>query len=148
MAETNQRQRVIKALKSLDAMAVENKAPTGAGTPDVNYIEGWIELKWLRRWPKKADTVVTIPHYTLGQRRWLRDRYNAGGSAWLLLQVQQEWLLFTGRDAHDYVGNLTRNGLYRVARVRWTRGLKDKELRECLQRDWENWDGSPVVSGS
>lgn len=107
-----------------------------------------MECKWLRSWPKNAETIVAIPHFTLGQRRWLRDRYNAGGAAWLILQVQQEWMIFSGRDAHDYVGKVTRNGLYRCARMRWTRGLKGQELKECLTRDWENWDGLPVVSGS
>jgi len=92
---------------------------------------------------------VQLPHFTRGQRRWLRNRYDRGGNAWLLLQCRREWLLFTGRDAHDYVGNLTRGGLYRVARVRWTSGLRAEELRECLTRNWEkDWDGSPVVNGS
>ena len=146
MSESGQRQRVIKALKKLDARPIEN--PIGPGTPDVNYIEGWIELKWLRRWPKRPETVVPLPHFTQGQRLWLRRRWRRGGNAWLLLQCKQEWLLFHGLDAHDYVGKLTREGLYRVARVRWTRGLKNEELRECLQRNWDDWDGSPVVSGS
>ena len=146
MSESGQRARVIRALCSLDAIAVEN--PTRPGTPDVNYIEGWIELKWLRRWPRGDKVVVLLPHFTRQQRRWLRDRHKRGGSAWLLLQCGCEWLLFHGLDAHDYVGRLTRDGLYRVARVRWTRGLQDKELVECLVRDWESWDGSPIVNGS
>ena len=146
MSESDQKRRVLRALRPLDAKAIENTI--GNGTPDVNYMEGWIELKWLRRWPVHHMTVVQLPHFTLGQRRWLRNRYNKGGNAWLLLQCQAEWLLFTGRDAHDYVGRLTRAGLYRVARARWTRGLKDKEFVECLTRNWENWDCSPVVNGS
>ena len=146
MAESNQRGRVVRALKPLDGMAVEN--PAKPGTPDVNYIEGWLELKWLRRWPARPDTVVAVEHFTPKQRRWLRRRWDRGGSAWLLLQVGREWLLFTGRDAAEYVGRLTREGLYRVARARWTSGLRDEELRECLTRDWDNWNGSPVVSGS
>lgn len=146
MSESGQRRRVIKALKPLDARAVEN--PIGPGTPDVNYIEGWIELKWLRRWPKRPETIVPLPHFTQGQRLWLRRRCRRGGNAWLLLQCKQEWLLFYGLDAHDYVGKMTRDGLYRCARMRWTRGLRNEELRECLERDWEDWDGLPVVSGS
>ncbi len=148
MSEKDQRRRIIKALKPLHAIRAD---PPGvaAGTPDVNYIEGWIELKWLRRWPKRETTIVRIEHFTDKQRDWLNDRYNLGGNAWLLLQVQREWLLFTGRDAYDYVGKLTRNGLYRCSRIRWTNGLKDKELIECLRRDWGcDWDGCPVVKSS
>lgn len=146
MSESGQRQRVIKALKKLDARPIEN--PIGPGTPDVNYIEGWIELKWLRRWPKNAETIVQLPHFTKGQRLWLRRRWRRGGNAFLLLQCKQEWLLFTGQDAHDFVGHTTREGLHRGACARWTRGLKNEELVECLVRDREDWDGSPEASGS
>lgn len=146
MSESGMRQRVLRALKELDAKAIENTI--GNGTPDVNYIEGWIELKWLRSWPAQKQTIMQLPHFTLGQRRWLRNRYNHGGNVWLLLQCRAEWLLFHGLDAHNYVGLTTRKGLYMVARERWTRGLNDKELVECLTRDWENWNGSPVVNGS
>lgn len=137
MSEKDQSRRVVKALRPLDAFRAD---PPGvpAGTPDINYIDGWIELKWLRRWPARPDTNVRIDHFTDTQRRWLNRRWNLGGNAWLLLQVRSEWLLFTGRDAYDYVGNLTRNGLYRCTRYRWTKGLKDEELIECLTRDWDN----------
>ena len=109
-------------------------------------MEGWIELKWRRAWPKGEDTPVTIDHLTIAQRRWLNKRFMVGGNAWLLLQVQREWLLFTGRDAKDYVGFLTRKGLYKVACARWTNGLKRESFIECLQRDWALWDGCPVVN--
>lgn len=148
MSESGQRQRVIKALKTLHAIPVEN--PMRPGTPDVNYADGWIELKWKRSWPKKPESIVQLPHFTPWQRRWLKKRYeiSRAGACWLLLQVGREWMLFTGRDAADYVGLVGREGLYKVARVRWTSGLKDKELIECLTRDWANWDGSPVVNSS
>lgn len=145
MSEGGQRSRVVRSLRTLHAVPVEN--PLGPGTPDINYVEGWLELKWLRRWPKSEGTIVQLPHFTIQQRRWLRDRYDRGGNVWLLLQCRQEWLLFTGLDAHDYVGKMTREGLYRCTRARWTRGLKDKELVECLTRDWESWNGSPIVNG-
>ena len=148
MSESGQRQRVIRALKPLHAIPVEN--PMRPGTPDVNYADGWIELKWLRRWPKRAETEVKIPHFTPWQRRWLEKRHaiSKSGACWLILQVGREWMLFTGRDAAEYVGHLSRKGLYKVARARWPSGLKDKELIECLTREWKNWDGLPVVSGS
>lgn len=130
MSESGQRGRVIRALKILDALPVEN--PIRPGTPDVNYVGGWIELKWLRRWPVKPETVVQLEHFHLGQKRWLRNRCRAGGDAWLLLQCQREWLLFTGLVAHDHVGNLTRAELYCRAYKYWMRGLKDEELVTCL----------------
>ena len=68
MAEHDQRSTVTKLLKKWDAVAVEN--PVHPGTPDVNCILGWIELKWLRAWPVRADTVVKIEHFTRQQRVW------------------------------------------------------------------------------
>ena len=143
MSESGQRKHVIKALKPIHAVAVEN--PVGPGTPDVNYCEGWIELKWLRTWPKRDATVVSIPHFTIQQRRWLRRRWEVGQSAWLLLQIKREWMLFTGLDAHDYVGNLNRKELREVARVRWQNGINATDLCGALNLDWDSWDGLPVV---
>ena len=61
------RGRLTKALRSLHAVAVEN--PVHPGTPDINYSEGWIEAKWLRAWPRKPETVVTVD-------------FNAGPNGW------------------------------------------------------------------
>lgn len=145
MSESTQRGKVCRLLKSLHAMPVENRVGV-LGTPDVNYIEGWIELKWRRTWPKRPETIVTIDHFTLEQRRWLNKRFMAGGNAWLLLQVQREWLLFTGRGAKEYVGLLSRSGLYGAVRARWTNGIKKEGLIACLQNDWDDWDGCPLVN--
>lgn len=130
LSESTMRGNVIKWLRPLDAFAVENRV--GVGTPDVNYIEGWIELKWVRRWPKRPETVVDIDHFSKEQRIWLNRRYQRMGNSWLLLQVGREWLLFTGQDAADYVGKLTREGLYKVCRMRLTQGMDKEELIECL----------------
>lgn len=125
------RGRVVRALRSLDAVAVEN--PAYPGTPDVNYIGGWLELKWLRRWPENADTdPVLIRHFTQQQRVWLSRRCRRGGRAWLLLQVGQEYLLFDGEMAAEVVGRAPRGALLRSACKYWPRGLRSSELVECL----------------
>lgn len=131
MSESSQRQRVIRTLKTLGALPVEN--PVQPGTPDVNYIEGWIELKWMRRWPAGKGTVIRLPHFTRRQRRWLKRRWENGGATWLLLQVGREWLLFTGPVASDLVGFISREELYTHAYSRWTKGLNEKEFISCLK---------------
>lgn len=146
MSEGTQRANVIQALKPLHAVPIENRVGV-LGTPDVNYVEGWIELKWIRSWPVRPDTPVKIDHFTIQQRRWLNRRWNAGGNAWLLLQVQREWLLFSGRDAADYICNLTRTGLYKVVRSRWHGGLNKQQLITSLDRDWPQYTGLPWVNG-
>lgn len=134
MAESDQRRKVLRELRGLHAIPIENKI--GAGTPDVNFsvAGGWIELKWLRHWPKRESTPVRIEHFTQVQRIWLKRRWDRAGDAWLLLQVRREWLLFTGRIAAEYIGSCTREELYEVARARWSAGLIGKELMECLKK--------------
>lgn len=131
MSEQTQRRRIVKALRDLDAVSIEN--PAHPGTPDVNYIEGWIELKWLRRWPRNADvSPVLLEHYTQGQRVWHRRRARRGGRVFVLLQVGKEWLLFKGDTAALNLGKVTRPELYRLAIRHWDKGLKEEELKECL----------------
>ena len=92
MSERDMRQRVIRALAPLDAISVENRAYPG--TPDVNYVGGWLELKWLREWPKRAESPVVIGHLTQQQKVWLFRRMNKQGNAYLVLQCKKQWLVY------------------------------------------------------
>ena len=131
MSESGQRSTVCKTLKSLDARAVENRV--GPGTPDVNYAEGWIELKWMRRWPENCDeSPVLLPHYTQQQRVWHKLRWRKGGHVYVLLQVAREWLLFDGDIAAEHVGRVNRQELITFARHYWPKGLNKTELIRCL----------------
>jgi hypothetical protein len=111
--EQNQRQVLVKALnkRGLDACSVEN--PAYPGTPDVQHLYGWIELKWLEKWPAREDTTVRLPHFSPQQRCWLARRFKACeklktdiGLAYLLLYVEEtkEHLLFDGLTAALKVG--------------------------------------------
>ncbi len=134
MSESTMRGDVVRLLTvaGLDAVPVEN--PVGPGTPDVNYIEGWVELKQLRHWPRTTGP-VQIRHFRKGQRIWLRQRWEAGGNAWLLLRVRSDWLLFDGDVAARVVGLVPREELYRNARIAWSSKRRmSKELPGCLSR--------------
>lgn len=95
--------------KKLHPVRVEN-ALTTLGLPDVNIVSGWVELKWAKEWPKKETTPFRLPHYTDEQRAWLMRRFQAGGGAWLALQVRTEWFVFDGEQA-QHVGRLTKEEL-------------------------------------
>lgn len=134
MSESTMRGDVVRLLKAagLDAIPVEN--PVGPGTPDVNYVEGWIELKQLRYWPRTTGP-VRVRHFRKGQRLWLRQRWEAGGNAWLLLRVRSDWLLFDGDVAARVVGLVSREELDRNARIAWsTKTEMTQELPGCLSR--------------
>ena len=147
MSESQMRQRVIKLMRHEDAGAVENKVVPG--TPDVQFVEGWCELKWMRTWPKNADTdPVLIKHFTPQQRVWLKRRWRAGGNVWLLLQANgRDWLLFDGETAAIHVGRVTRPRLYELAHKVWHK-LDEKELRLCLKQRPESSRHSQAESCS
>lgn len=121
MSERRMRKNVCDWLKDYDAFAVEN--PANPGTPDVSYVEGWIELKQLDAWPAREDTPVRIEHYTPQQRIRARKRWKKGGNCFWLLQVRNDWLLLDGNVAAELYDeqreNPTRAELFSRARATW-----------------------------
>lgn len=123
--------RVVRALRPLDAVSM---GITGyRGTPDVNFVEGWLELKQLKHWPKNASTIVRVPIFEKQQRVWLARRRASGGRAFLLLQVGLDWLLFDGAVAAEHVGYDTKAKLVERALKHWPEGLDEEELCRSLQ---------------
>lgn len=130
MSESSMRQRLCVGLRPLDGQPIENSLK--GGTPDVNFIEGWMELKWLRMWPVRGG-VVLLPHYTLGQRLWIKRRGQRGGIVMLVLQVGKQWLFFDWKYTW-YVGRTeTRADLEENAMMHFPNGLKNKELVAWLR---------------
>lgn len=129
MLESGMRSKVVAALRSLDAVCVENAARYG--TPDVNYVEGWLELKVLARWPRG---VVKVPHFTPQQRVWLKRRVRLGGSAHVLILVDKDWLLFDGSWAADKLGHVTKMEMFDNAVFHCTRKLDKVGLNKVLRK--------------
>lgn len=119
-------------LKKLNAIAVEN--PALPGTPDVNYIEGWIELKWLRAWPMRNDSLVRVEEFTTQQRVWHIRRRIAGGTSWFLLQVRREWVLIDGGIAAIVVDKTNRDELLSFAAKHWKNGIDREEFISCISQ--------------
>lgn len=88
MRESQARSLVVRALRSLDAIPVENAL--SAGTPDISHVLGWIELKV---WRSKTG----LRHFRPAQRAWLTRRALAGGVVHVLIVDEcNEWWLFDG----------------------------------------------------
>lgn len=72
---------------------------TEAGIPDVSYClrghAGWLELKEVAEWPKRATTPLRIPNLELEQVIFMETWEWADGSAHLLLQIEREYLLLS-----------------------------------------------------
>lgn len=158
MSERSMSRLVMDAIHFLDPVRVEN--PAHPGTPDINYcgymrlesftsmqldqpptkinfnqlFEGWIELKELDKWPARASTIVRVEHFTPQQRIWLDRRWRSGGAAWVLLKVEQDWLLLTGEAAARVLGKVTKGELISAATRHWHGSAYKKELATCLSR--------------
>lgn len=118
-SEKQMRSNVVKLLRraGLDARPVENAVDPGF--PDVEYIGGVLELKAAAAWPKRPETKLELSHYTQNQRIWHERRSHFGGRCHVLLQVDREYLLFTGVVAAASLGNVSRSALYDLACARW-----------------------------
>lgn len=134
MIERNMRRTVVKLLKPLHAISVENGL-THPGTPDVNCTLGWLELKAQNQWPARETTAVRLDHdLTPQQRLWLTKRKRAGGACWVLLTVDRTWLLLDGAVAAEHLGHVNRVDLESLAIRTWKGTPKGAELIECLQQ--------------
>lgn len=136
MSESQMWEALRPILAPVHPVRVENRVESG--TPDVNYLDGWIELKYIKNWPKKPEDPVRIAHFTPQQRTWLTLRNLRGGKAFLLLKVgESEWVLFQGSVAAQMIGGnnrpgLCRDELCRTAVARWMRKPRTQELLKWL----------------
>jgi hypothetical protein len=135
MSEADTRATLRRRLRDLHAKSIENRCEKG--TPDMTYIYGWLELKWLRGWPVKGGP-VTISHYTIQQRLWLRKHWSLGGRAFLGLVAHKEWFLWAGCDAGP-VGTLTREELYSTS-LWHSPGWNEAEFRNIINMPRDQLD--------
>lgn len=127
MDESVMRRSVLRALKPLDGVFIENVV--GSGTADINYVEGWLELKYLANWPVRPTTPVALPKFTPQQRVFLTNRCLAGGQARFLLRVGREWLLLPGLWSALHLGKgALRTEIEAAAELHWSNRLLSAEL--------------------
>lgn len=77
----------------LDPVRLETKSTLGI--PDVNYRDGWMELKQIPAWPRTRGAPVRIK-LSPGQKAWIRRRVRAGGEVVVSLMVGAEHMLVAG----------------------------------------------------
>jgi hypothetical protein len=117
MSESDLSKKVINALYPLDPMPVDN--PRRPGTPDINFVEGWMELKYMPEWPRKASTLVKFPKFSTQQRVWLVKRSVRQGNCFVFLQVKNLYLLFEGGFAGQHFDRMTKDEMIKNALYVW-----------------------------
>jgi len=117
--------------------ATRHEDACASGVPDVSYAcrgtSGFIELKQLDAWPKRATTSVRIHHLSPEQTLWLRLRCKHG-LAFLFVRVSRcDYLIMWGADAYDVrVTPRTRDEMEELALARWSGKIDFEELTQCL----------------
>lgn len=119
-----------------DGTRVENSIDEG--TPDVELcfrgVQAWVELKSCRR-PKRPTTPVR-PKVRDAQVDWLMRRWEAGGLAWILVQVGERYkakrYLLSARYAYDLQLGITEGTLSRCAAL--CEGAPVDYLRRMIRR--------------
>lgn len=136
MSEASMRKNLVKKLSVLDAVSIESPT-TGLGIPDVNFIGGWFECKWLRAWPKGCDSnPVKFGHeLTKEQQIWLWRRERQGGLAMVVAQVQQSWFFWSGRKIKEEKlwDRMTRPEMIANAELYFPKGLELEALLSYLR---------------
>lgn len=128
MSENNMWSQIRPQMRKLDPVRVETREPDGI--PDVEYIGGWVELKFARTWPVRGG-VLQLDHYTQQQRTWGFRRWHAGGVSLLMLKVKHDWMLFDAFTAFHHVGRENYLTLKSLALVHH-RGLVKDVIKEML----------------
>jgi hypothetical protein len=117
------------------------ETPVSLGVPDVCYVltwrgvtaSGWVELKWLPRFPVKPETAVVIDHLTKDQVLWQESWAAAGGRVCTLLKVGKITLAMTPavtRAVHER--RLTEKALLGAVAPRLAHGIPVNMLMEWL----------------
>ncbi len=134
MSEKSMRKLVTTALYKAHAIPVENQCLPG--TPDVECMFGWLELKRMEDWPKRATTIVRCDHFEPEQRIFLEDHCDFGGNAYLLLLIEKtrEWLLLNGKVAATLLGRCNQQQLRDNSLAIWRGSEMKEKITECLSR--------------
>ena len=99
-----------------DAQRHEDKY--SVGIPDVSYgvngVNGWIELKAYKRWPRCG-----LIHFTPKQVNWLTKRGRAGGHCFIMVKINNCVMLFDWSHAHFLMKECSKKSMKEKAIKIW-----------------------------
>ncbi len=107
-SESTLRKKLVALLRTVNAIAVENRV--GPGTPDMCVVTLgiWIEVKRTMKFPVR-DGIVRLDHELLpSQKVWLNRCDRRGGKAYVLTQIANEFFLHDGPWASLQLGHVDR----------------------------------------
>jgi len=130
---------LIKANRSKWAhTAIRIEDGCNKGTPDVFAVTSstlksiWIELKHAHSLPKRDTTNFSLPHFTLEQRKFVHTMWQANGSGFVFIRVENEFLLLDGVTAGFYIGDCPWNALKEMGIGYWNTKVDWPEFSSAL----------------
>ena len=111
----------------------------GAGIPDVTYCckgtDGWLELKYMKNWPKRESTLIKVGLED-SQYAWMRRRLrNRSKNIFVFVQVGKEYTLIPIIDIKTleliYRG-FTEDQWEDIKYYWWNNSLNIKEFMEAI----------------
>ena len=101
------------------------------GMPDVHYIRegisGWIELKYLDKWPKKRMSTGL----KLNQSLWLKEYDYNKGQCWILIRISRDFIgLIHGHDAKKIFDRPSKKDFLNL--------LSYKKQGNMIKKDWDD----------
>jgi len=85
---------------------------TGNGVPDVacaiKSAHHWIEVKYLKEWPKRETTLVKLP-LRPEQKLWIATRGELSGNVWVFIRIEDDFFLLTWKEAIQACNGWTRD---------------------------------------
>lgn len=115
------------------------ESSVGNGIPDVLFCIPqkflWIELKYVKEWPKRNTTKVKLP-LRPEQVIWINSRGNLSGLVFVLIKIENDFFLIK----HNEINELYANGstkdewinLFKNRQRYWSRRIDFSQLMEMF----------------
>lgn len=122
MKESTLWQYLRNGLKNYPVHLTRIESSAGNGVPDVSVgITGknlWVELKYIREWPKRPATKVKLP-LRPEQKLWIKQRGSLSGDVWVFVRIGDDFFLLNWGDAIKACDGWTRDEWWDSITDRW-----------------------------
>ena len=137
MKESSVWQYIRKGLIGCEIHLTRIESSAGNGIPDVSFaisgINGFIELKYIKEWPKRDTTKIKLP-LRPEQRHWIKARMRLSGEIWVIVRIEDYFWLLDGNCAvHAAENGWTKQEW--LEEQHWHKRIDFKELLELLKGD-------------
>ena len=115
-------------------IATRLETSTGNGVPDVTYTvegkHGFLELKYIPKWPVRDTTLVKLP-LRPEQKLWLGTRGKLADNCWVLVRIEDDFILLDWVSAIDACNGFTKQR-YKLC-YNWHKKIDYERLKEILE---------------